>query len=173
RNLSFQSPVSEFSLVGEFNTFDLDNKKWTPYVFAGIAVFRYNPYTFDRSGNKTYLQPLSTEGQGLPGYSPSSPYGLTQFALPFGAGIKYNLSDKFRLGMEVGLRRTFTDYLDDVSGNYADQNDLLTYRGSLAADLAYRGDEVPGGDLTYTSKADIRGSAKYKDYYYFSGLHLV
>ena len=173
RNLNFQSPVSEFSLVGEFNTFNLEDKKWTPYVFAGIAVFKYNPYTFDRNGNKTYLQPLSTEGQGLPGYSPSSPYGLTQFAIPFGAGIKYNLSDKFRLGMEVGLRRTFTDYLDDVSGNYADQNDLLTYRGSLAADLAYRGDEVPGGDLNYPSKADIRGSSKYKDYYYFSGLHLV
>jgi hypothetical protein len=52
-------------------------------------------------------------------------------------------------------------------------NDLITYRGSLAADLAYRGDEVPGGDLSYPSKSDIRGSAKYKDYYYFSGLNLV
>jgi hypothetical protein len=123
------------------------------------------------NNNKTYLQPLGTEGQGLQGYSGT--YGLTQFALPFGAGIKYNLSDKFRLSMEVGLRKTFTDYLDDVSANYADANDLLTLRGTTAADLAYRGDEVPGGDPTFPAKGDIRGSAKYKDYYYFSGLHLV
>ena len=173
RNLNFQSPLNEFSLTGEFNTFDLEYKKWTPYVFGGIAIFRFNPYTHDRAGAKAYLQPLGTEGQGLPGYSPSKPYGLTQFALPFGGGIKYNISDKFRLAAEVGLRKTFTDYLDDVSGNYADENDLQTGRGVRAADLAYRGDEIPGGDPVFPAKGETRGSPKYKDYYYFSGLHLI
>jgi Domain of unknown function (DUF6089) len=173
RNLDFQSPITEFSLVGEYNTFDLENKKWSPFVFGGVAIFKFNPYTHDKTGVKTYLQPLGTEGQGLPGYSPTQTYGLTQFAIPFGAGIKYNLSDKFRLSAEVGLRKTFTDYMDDVSGNYADANDLLTARGARAADLAYRGDEVFGGDPIYPAKGETRGSPKYKDYYYFSGLHLV
>jgi hypothetical protein len=173
RNLNFQSPVSEFSVVGEFNTFDLDVKRWTPYIFAGVAFFRFNPYTLDRNGNKVFLQPLGTEGQGLAGYPQSDLYGLTQFAIPFGGGIKFNLSEKFRLGLEVGLRKTFTDYLDDVSGNYADLNDLLLQRGDRSADLAYRGDEIPGGDPIYPEKGATRGSAKYKDYYYFSGLHLT
>ncbi len=171
RNLNFQSPLNEFSIVGEFNTFDMNYKRWSPYVFAGLALYHFNPYTFDASGNKVFLQPLGTEGQGLPGYS-SKPYSLTQIALPFGGGIKYNISDNVRIALEVGLRKTFTDYLDDVSGNYADPNDLLTNRGQKSYDLSYRGDELIGGNANYPSKGETRGSPKYKDYYYFSGLHL-
>lgn len=171
RNLSFQSNISEFSIVGEFNTFDLDYKSWSPYVFAGLAVFHFDPYTYDLQNNKVYLKPLSTEGQGLPGYSRS--YGLTQLALPFGGGIKYNISNNLRIALEVGLRKLFTDYLDDVSGNYADPNDLLTNRGQQSLDLSYREDELPFGDPFYPPKGETRGSPKYKDYYYFSGLHLT
>src|SRR5690349_14505142 len=76
RNLSFQSPITEFSIIGEYNTFDLDTKTWTPYFFAGIGVYHFNPFTFDRVGNKVYLKPLSTEGEGLPGYPDSKPYSL-------------------------------------------------------------------------------------------------
>ena len=171
RNLSFQSRITEFSLVGEFNTFDLEQKNWSPYLFAGVAVYHFNPYTFDRSGNKVFLHPLSTEGQGLPGYD-RKPYALTQLAIPVGAGIKYNLSDHVRIALEAGLRKLFTDYLDDVSGNYADPNDLLAAKGQKAVDLSYRGGELPGGNPAYPAKGAQRGSPKYKDYYYFTGLHL-
>jgi hypothetical protein len=173
RNLSFQSPITELSLVGEFNTFDLDIKRWSPYVFAGVAVYHFNPYTFDRQGNKVYLQPLSTEGQGLPGYSESKKYSLNQLAIPFGGGIKYVINDHLRLAVEVGLRKLFTDHLDDVSGNYADPADLLATKGQIAVDLSYRGDEIQGGNGAYPPKGAQRGSPKYKDYYYFTGLHLV
>ena len=173
RNLSFESPITEFSLIGEFNTFDLDTKVWSPYVFAGLAVYHFNPYTMDGNGNKVFLQPLSTEGQGLPGYPQTKPYALTQLSLPFGGGIKYNVSDNFRLAFEVGLRKLFTDYLDDISGNYADPNDLLLAKGQRAVDYSYRGDEVAGGDPLYPAKGAQRGSPKYKDYYYFTGLHLT
>lgn len=171
RNLSFQSPVTELSLVGEFNTFDMDLKSWSPYVFAGIAIYHFNPYTFDANGNKIFLQPLSTEGQGLPGYN-SRPYALTQLALPFGGGIKLNISETTQIGLEMGLRKLFTDYLDDVSGNYADASDLFTNKGQTAVDLSYRGDEA-GGSLAYPNKGETRGSPKYKDYYYFTGLHVT
>src|SRR5205085_4045798 len=93
RNLSFQSPITEISLTGEFYTFDLNNKRWSPYVFAGLAVFHFNPYTFDKTNAKVYLKPLSTEGEGLPGYPDSKPYSLTQLAILFGAGIKFALTD--------------------------------------------------------------------------------
>jgi hypothetical protein len=172
RNLSFQSNISEFSLVAEFNTFDMQYQNWSPYLFAGLAVFHFDPYTFDRQNNKVYLRPLSTEGQGLPGYS-QKPYALTQLALPFGGGIKYNISSNLRIALEIGLRKLFTDYLDDVSGNYADPNDLMAAKGQQSVDLSYREDELPAGDLNYPQKGITRGSPKYKDYYYFSGLHLV
>lgn len=171
RNLSFQTPIQELSFIGEFNTFDLSVKPWSPYVFAGLAIYRFNPYTFDQVDNKVYLRPLSTEGQGLPGYD-SKTYARTQLAIPFGAGVKFQVSEKIRIGIEAGLRKTFTDYLDDVSGNYADPADLLTNKGQLAVDLSYRGDEIPGGNPAYPNKGDQRGSPKYKDYYYFTGLHL-
>lgn len=173
RNVNFQSPISEFSIVGEFNTFDMDLQRWSPYVFGGLAVFHFNPYTFDQQGNQVFLQPLSTEGQGLPGYPQSKPYALTQLAIPVGGGIKYDISDNVRLALEIGLRKLFTDYLDDVSGNYADQNDLRNAKGQLAVDLAYREDELPNGDPRYPAKGETRGSPKYKDYYYFTGLHLI
>lgn len=171
RNLSFQSKISEFSIVAEINTFDMNYKTWSPYIFAGLAVFHFDPYTYDQQNNKVYLKPLGTEGQGIQGYQ--KPYALTQLALPFGGGIKYNISDKFRVALEVGLRKLFTDYLDDVSGNYADPNDLLTNRGQQSVDLSYREDELPFGDPFYPAKGETRGSPKYKDYYYFTGLHLV
>jgi hypothetical protein len=170
RNLSFQSSISEFSLVAEINTFDMDYKRWSPYIFGALAVYHFNPYTYDQQNNQVFLQPLSTEGQGLPGYA--KPYSLTQLALPFGGGIKYDISENVRISLEIGLRKLFTDYLDDLSGTYADANDLLAAKGPQAVDISYRGDEVAGGNPAYPVKGWDRGSPKYKDYYYFSGLHL-
>ncbi|HJW17654.1 MAG TPA: DUF6089 family protein [Flavisolibacter sp.] len=169
RNLSFQSKITEFSVVGQYDIFNIDDIRWTPYIFGGLAVFHFNPFTYDSSQTKVYLQPLSTEGQGLQGY-PEKPYTLTQLSLPFGAGVKYAISDRVQIGLEVGLRKTFTDFLDDVSGGYADPADLLAGKGQQSVDLSYRGDEL--GNAAYPTKGFTRGNPKAKDYYYFSGLHL-
>lgn len=171
RNLSFASPVTEFSLLGEYNLFNLDNTRWTPYAFAGVAVYHFNPFTYD-GPQKVYLQPLGTEGQGIAAYN-RSPYSLTGFAIPFGGGLKFALSDKINLGLEAGLRKTFTDHLDDVSTTYADAGDLLKAHGQEAVNLAFRSDEVRGSTAPYPAKGEPRGSAKAKDYYYFTGLHLT
>ncbi len=173
RNLNFTSNISELSLVGDLSLFNLYERKWTPYVFGGVALFHFNPYTTDAGGNRVYLKPLSTEGQGLSQYPDSKPYALTQLSLPFGGGFRYAFNDDIRLGVEMGIRKTFTDYLDDLSTNYVDQNDLLTARGQQAVDLAYRGDEVPGGNPAYPAKGAQRGGALQKDYYYFTGLTLT
>jgi hypothetical protein len=169
RNLSFQSKITEFSVLAQYDIFNIDDTRWTPYVFGGLALFHFNPFTYDSTQTKVYLQPLSTEGQGLQGY-PEKPYTLTQLSLPFGAGIKYAISDRVQIGLEVGLRKTFTDYLDDVSGGYADPADLLAGKGQQSVDLSYRGDEI--GNAAYPTKGFTRGNPKAKDYYYFSGLHL-
>lgn len=177
RNLSFQSAITEFNLLGELTAFNLYNIRWSPYAFAGIAVYHFNPYIKD-SFTKVYLQPLSTEGQGLAQYPDRKPYALTQFAIPFGGGIKYNINDNIRIGLEVGFRRLFTDYLDDVSTSYADADLLLAAKGPDAIRFAYRGDEVPGEvtnypDIGYPAKNADRGNPDTKDWYYFTGLHLT
>jgi hypothetical protein len=171
RNLSFQTALTEFSLRGEYTIFNMSNIRWSPYVFGGLAVFHYNPYTI-YNGNKVLLKPLSTEGQGLSTYPDRKPYSLTQVALPFGGGVKYAISDKVDVGLELGMRKLFTDYLDDVSTNYADANDLLAERSPLSVELAYRGDEVPGGNPIYPAKGEQRGGVEQKDWYYFTGLNV-
>lgn len=178
RNLSFQSSISEFNLIGELTAFNLNNIRWSPYAFAGIAVYHFNPYVRDSSGAKIFLKPLSTEGEGLTAYPDRKPYSLTQFAIPFGGGIKYNINDNVRLGLEVGFRRLFTDYLDDVSSSFVDEQTLLAERGPRAVQYSYRGDEVPGEyplypDTGYPAKDVQRGNVKTKDWYYFTGLHLT
>ena len=170
RNLSFESTISEFSVVGEYYFFNLYERRLSPYVFGGAAVFHFSPYTYDTKGEHVHLQELSTEGQGLPGYE--KPYKLTQLAIPFGGGLRFALNDNVRIGAELGLRILFTDYLDDVSTNYADQAELLAYKGPQAVDLAYRGDEVSFGNPTYPAGGAQRGGAKLKDWYYFTGINI-
>lgn len=171
RNLSAKTSITELSLVGEFYFNNLYYKRWSPYLFGGVALFHFNPFTLDSSGTKRFLQPLGTEGQGLAGYN-KEPYSRLQLSLPFGGGFKYAVTDDIRVGLEVGLRKTWTDYLDDVSTNYADPNDLINARGPLAASLAYRGDELPGGDPNIPAKGAQRGGEKYKDIYYFTGVNV-
>ncbi len=167
RNLSFSSPVTEVHLGVEYDILNLYERSLTPYVFAGIAGFKYNPSAIDNSGNKILLQPLGTEGQGfVPG---RKKYALTQMAIPFGGGIKFALNDNVRIRFEVGLRRLFTDYLDDVSTTYADELELLINNGQQAVDLAFRAYEVKPA-LSYPAADSKRGNPKSKDWYYFTGI---
>jgi len=173
RNLAFETHLTEFSLLGEYYFFDLNEQKFSPYVFGGLAIFHFNPYAYSGTTNKIFLKPLSTEGEGLSAYPDRKPYALTQLALPFGAGVKYAFNDRVRLGLELGIRKLFTDYLDDVSSRYVDPADLLAAKGQVAVDMSYRGDELPGGNPNYPAKGAQRGGVKHKDSYYFLGLHLT
>jgi hypothetical protein len=172
RNLNFETVISEWNLLAEYNLFDLREHKLTPYVFAGIAVYHFNPYSHDSTGRKVYLRPLSTEGEGLPEYPGRKPYALTQLAIPMGGGIKFRISDRVTLAYEIGLRKLFTDYLDDVSTRYVSQATLLAAKGPEAVEMAYRGGELKGG-ASYPPDGTVRGNAKHKDWYYMSGLRVT
>ena len=171
RNLSFETKIFETSIIAEYYFFDLEEQRFSPYIFAGLAVFHFNPYEYDSSGQRVYLKPLSTEGEGIPGYPDRKPYSLTQPAIPFGAGIKFVINDNFRIGAEVGLRKLFTDYLDDVSKTYVDQTALLNAKGPLAVYMAFRSNEI--SNLTYPANGVQRGNPNKKDWYYFAGIHLT
>ena len=169
RNLSFFSSVKEAFLELELDVMSLDNNRFSPFVSGGVSVFHFNPYTLDNDGNKTYLQPLGTEGQGLSEYPDRKPYKLYQPALTFGGGLRYAISRNTLVRVQANLRKTFTDYIDDVSSSYVDQNVLLAGRGPKAVELAYRGDELPSGS-GYPKEGEQRGTPTEMDWYYFAGL---
>jgi opacity protein-like surface antigen len=167
RTLNFSSGISELNVGVQYFITPLSEHVLTPYVFAGLSVYHFNPYTTDTSGKKTFLRPLSTEGEGF--IQGKNNYNLTQLAIPFGAGLKFSLSDNVNVGLEIGYRKLFTDYLDDVSGRYVDQSALLVNRGGESVELAYRGNELKNG-APYPAGGSIRGGSAHKDWYYFTGL---
>jgi hypothetical protein len=141
RNLHFKSPVYELSGVVEYNFLSYEtgnlNYPFTPYVFGGIALFQFNPTArlfdtenvydsdLDNSNNPWVdLQPLVTEGQNLTNFPGKTSYQLTQISIPLGIGIKVSLGKNFSMSAEYGVRKTFTDYIDDVGGTYADPSIL-------------------------------------------------
>src|SRR5215467_8678405 len=65
RNLNFKSNIVEFNVSFEFILMDPAIYEQYPYIFAGVGVFHFNPYTYDDNDKKTYLHPLSTEGEGI------------------------------------------------------------------------------------------------------------
>lgn len=171
RNLSFKSSIWEAQLALEYTFLDLEERSISPYVFAGVAAFHFNPYAYDTAGSKVYLRSLATEGQGLSAYPDKKLYKNNQFAIPFGGGFKFAIGSRTTLGIELGLRKLFTDYLDDVSGRYADSAILAAERGPQAVAFAFRGREINPA-APYPAENSIRGNPKNKDWYYTTGIHL-
>lgn len=165
RNLNFASRLYEVSGGVEYYFTPLNEHILAPYVFGGIAIYHFNPYTYDTSGKIHGLKSLHTEGEGFVDGRPG--YNLYQFAIPFGGGVKFSLSENINVGIEVGFRKLFTDYLDDVSTTYVDENVLRAKMGAKAVELAYRGNELKNGE-PYPPGGTKRGSVD-KDWYYFAG----
>lgn len=181
RNLSFKSPIMEGSLLLEVSIFNWRHLRGVSvnstrggnsnlYLFGGMAFFKFNPQAY--LGDRWHeLQPLGTEGQGI---KPNTPkYSLTSSALVVGAGYRVLLGGRFSLGLETGLRKTNTDYLDDVSKEYWDNSQIEATYGSIAAQLADRGLTSEGLDRAPLPEGAQRGSAKVKDYYGFVQLTLA
>lgn len=170
RNLNFRSEILEFGVTGEFNlmNYHIPNKEISaPYIFAGIAAYHFNPQAEYR-GRWVDLQPLGTEGQFMDAERYGAPYRRLQVAVPFGLGFKFSLNPRTNLGVEFGFRKTFTDYLDDVSSAYPDIAGLKD-SDPLAAALSYRAPEYAGQPLE-NPVGETRGDNKTTDSYIFFGL---
>ena len=164
RNLSFESNLFELAGGVEFNymPFFLGSEKYkgTAYLLAQVGLFRMNPKT-EYNGDMIELQPLGTEGQGSD-LSNRKNYSLTQLCIPLGVGVKFALGKKVALNFEYGIRKTFTDYLDDVGNNsYMDYTELAAANGPIAADLSNR--SLDG------SRFGKRGNESTSDWYSFFG----
>lgn len=165
RNLHFRSKIVEMNagLVLEFFRDKNFGNSWrdevffTPYVFAGVGLFYFNPQA-RYEGVWQNLQPLGTEGQYIGG---AKVYSTIQFSAPIGAGVSLRLTDYTGVSMEVGYRMTGTDYIDDVSTVYPDFDALLTSGGELAVALSERS---PDGIF---ETGERRGNPGSKDSYFF------
>ena len=168
RNLSFQSNVYEFSPAIEFNFFpyEIGNSYYpaTPYVFWGIGVYRFNPKA-EYKGDLLELKPLKTEGQSVPGVGRPE-YNLWGLTFPFGFGFKAHLAKWLGISLEWGMRRTFTDYLDDVSTTYVDPFLLFKANGVQSAQLADRTANPP----VYANVNRQRGNPNNNDWYSYANL---
>lgn len=172
RNLNFKSPVIEFSLVGEYNIFGYNSgsrrrypgmvkSKWSPYVFGGISYFMFNPTT-TYQGQVVNLSAIETE-QG-------KSYSLMQVAIPAGIGVKYNFERFWTIGFEMGYRKTFTDYLDDVSGKALDPATTTDVRALALSDRSV--ELTPDGSSAFPSPF-VRGNSKNLDSYAFIGVTIA
>lgn len=166
RNLSFESNIFELAGGLEFNylNYKMGNKRYffTPYMFIDIGLFKMNPKT-EYNGELVELQPIGTEGQNSD-LNDKKAYALTQIVVPFGVGFKFNLGDRAALSLEYGIRKTFTDYLDDVGkGSYLDRIELAEQNGNIAANLS---DRSPSG----IQMTGSRGNAETKDWYSMFGV---
>ena len=96
-------------------------------------------------------------------------YSLTEFAVPFGIGVKFAVTEYWNISWEFAYRQTFTDYLDDVSGVYVDRDELITANGELAANLANRTGEFLGIAEPVNTPGVSRGNPNTNDMYLFTG----
>lgn len=178
RNLNFFSPLIEFSGQVEWNILGFDavgkkrHKGFTPYLFAGVGIFKFNPQT--RFNDTVFeLQPLGTEGQGTTPLQGRKKYALTQVSIPIGIGIKFRLARQLVVGIEYGPRFTFTDYLDDVSLTYVNPAILEAQYGRYSKELSNRSGEDKGPYDIISQKGQQRGDRKSRDWYNWLGVTLT
>ena len=96
RNASYSRGIIELSPVVEYHFLNyrenINILNWTPYFFLGTGLTFFGSTDTDKD------------------------YNNLQIVLPFGVGFKYVLDRRWILGLEAGVRKTFFDYIDDVSG---------------------------------------------------------
>lgn len=164
RNLNFSSNIMEVSAQAEVNFLPYITgsykHRFTPYIFAGVGIFTMNP-TAIINGSKYNLVELGTEGQLSGEYPGRDPYSLTQVCFPFGLGFRLSIGRAWCVGVEWGMRKTFTDYLDDCSQTYyldSEKADFTTI-SALASDPTQN--HQPGMQ---------RGNSEYNDWYNVMGV---
>ncbi len=127
RNASFNIFLLELAGTFEYHFLDWrDDRRrlrFTPYLFAGAGLFGI-------SGNN----------------QKTAQYSNVQVAIPLGVGMKYVLNPKYYIGFEIGIRKTFFDYLDNISGGGSTSNKNYQYGNPNDYDNYF----FTGITLTYT-----------------------
>ena len=166
RNLNFRNDMFTLELTGQFFFFednDLGNtyrykNGFRAYLFAGVGGFYTNPKA-NKDGEWVKLRPLHTEGKSY------SPIGVS---IPAGLGFYFTFDKKHRLGFEMNYRKLFTDYIDDISGNYPTVAPTDAYTQGLilrTTELGAQGLSDNAGAYKSHGWGQKRGDPTHKDSY--------
>ena len=157
RNLSFQTDINEVAYIFEFNYLKYGphvlHENFTSYVYLGLAGFSFDPKAY-MDGTWFTLSDYKTENVA---------YKKLSVAVPFGIGIKYMPNKRFAIEAQLGFRKTFTDYIDDVSTVYPDINARFADGGLITAKLTDRSIEHFG--TPQFKDGYQRGDPGHKDWY--------
>ncbi len=175
RNIHFRSPIFELAGMLEAEIINLRSKTrygvggkksafegLSLFAVLGVGVTRFNPQG-NFEGTWYNLRPLRTEGQGLEGGP--EPYSLFTAVIPMGFRIGYEVNKEWSFGLELMHRITFTDYMDDVSGDYYNNDELRMQVGDLSAHFA---DPSLGEVRGQTAEGQQRGNPDNNDSYMFA-----
>jgi hypothetical protein len=162
RNLSVRTDILDANIQLEVRPFTNANHFKHFYFSGGVGVVIFQPKA-KLGSDWEKLRPLGTEGQLIPGAD--GKYGLASLVIPFGIGYKFKVNSKTTLCIDFSFRKSFTDYLDDVSTVYADPNQLQHYGGDKAVTLADR-------SFAGASPGQTRGNPASNDSYFIIGLKL-
>ena len=167
RQFEFRTPLWETFLALDINLFKLakiNGQRFHPFLFVGFGMFHFNPQG-KVNGDFINLQPLGTEGQGIIGQPEK--YHRFETVIPFGGGLVLNVNAQTSIMLELGLRNTFTDYLDDISHTQVDYLTVLQYNGSQAAHFSN-----PAISPLEPQQMKYRRGGIYKDWYYTATISL-
>lgn len=170
RNISFKSVLNELSAHLEFYPLrfspNTNYYNWSPYLSFGLGGFYFNPIA-ELNGNEIELQPLGTEGQGMPGFEDK--YNRIALSLSIGGGIAVRFSERVIIHADILGKWTTTDYIDDISTIYVNYDQLRNSptNGLLAATLADRTNEYLGiSEPLQRETGTQRGGSSVNDYYF-------
>jgi hypothetical protein len=187
RNLEFKSNMWEaYGAIEIYPTvlieqYDGLQGKLRPYGVIGFGAFKFNPKAryYAPNGEATWveLKPLRLEGQGMAEYPNRKEYKLMSWEIPVGVGFKYYLKENFYLGMEIMHRKSFTDYVDDVSTTYIDNTLFASYltpaQAAMANQLYFREGFQPGGSVSrIPPDGEQRGNPKQNDSFFSTILRM-
>ncbi|WP_317897401.1 DUF6089 family protein [Aurantibacillus circumpalustris] len=174
RNFNFRNDIYDVGFTGEYffyenndigNTYRYRNG-FRAYIFAGVGGFFSNPKTYYK-GEWVALQPLATEG---------FQYRSFVMNIPMGVGFYFTLNKKNRIGFEINYRKTFTDYIDDISGNYPDKAPtdydpgIILRTPELKETDPALYDSNPSAVSSHNFGGYKRGDSQHKDSYLTMGL---
>jgi len=186
RDLNFRSKILEGTAMAEFYpTVFLEDEpddvtgRLRPYGVIGLGLFHFNPQGSYRTSTGDIawvdLRPLHTEGEGWAEYPDRKEYSLTQLNIPMGVGIKYFFSENVNISFEIIHRKTFTDYIDDVSTRYVDPTLFSKYLSPSQAAIALKvsNKSVNGYNTPGYMKNDKRGDPNNNDAYFTAGFKIA
>jgi hypothetical protein len=120
RGLSFQTQMTELAGLVEWEF--LEKGRTTLYAFGGAGATFFNPNTDFNEPNPFISTDINADAKAN--------FSKTTAVIPLGLGVKYGLNNNFNLSFEMGMRKTFSDYLDGISktGN-PNKNDVYLFSG--------------------------------------------